>query len=431
MATLLPNGVQQFFSANGTPLNAGSVTFYVPGTTTPKDTWQDAAQTILNTNPVILDTAGEAIIYGTGSYRQIVQDSAGNTIWDELTSDTAVGGVAAGGTSTGTPNAQVIAASSFTQQNEQQIVFIVGDGLTNTGDTTIAPGGGAGIPVLKDTAAGPTPLTGGELVAANAYTLTYDQARGAFHVTATPQSVPTTFADNTFNIYDSGDSTKKLAFDASGISTGTTRTVTAADASGVMMLTGAGITDVASASVMNLGASPTIDIRITGSSSITDFGSAPAGTRRKGYCAGSPVFVYNSSKLVLPGGANISASPSDRFEALCLAPNDWIILWYQKVSGTSIYGLAVNQTWQNVIGSRAVNTTYQNTTSSPIMVSWSGQSASGSVVLAVSTDASAWVTMGSVSASSNVGTITAVVPPSHYYRVTLTGGATSYWAELR
>lgn len=85
-ATLLPNAMQQFFDTFGVPLAGGLVFFYVPGTTTPKDTWQDATQTILNTNPVELDAGGMAVIWGSGSYRQLVQDSNGVTIWDQITS---------------------------------------------------------------------------------------------------------------------------------------------------------------------------------------------------------------------------------------------------------------------------------------------------------------------------------------------------------
>lgn len=86
VATFLPNAKQYFTDPNGLPLAGGSVYFYVPATTTPKNTWQDAAQTILNTNPVVLDASGTAIIFGTGDYRQIVKDAAGNTIWDQVVS---------------------------------------------------------------------------------------------------------------------------------------------------------------------------------------------------------------------------------------------------------------------------------------------------------------------------------------------------------
>lgn len=182
MASLLPVPEQQWIDANGAPLANGTVAFYVPGTMTPKDTYQDSGETILNTNPVTLDAAGRAIIYGSGVYRAIVKDAGGNEIYDQLTADTAAGGLAWGGTSSGTPNAQIISASSFTQQDGQQISFLVGSGLTNTGAATIAPGGTGAIPILRDTSSGPTNLGGGELVAGNAASLIYDAARGAFHL---------------------------------------------------------------------------------------------------------------------------------------------------------------------------------------------------------------------------------------------------------
>ncbi len=84
-ASILPNGKNSFIDINGNPLVGGTVTFYEPGTLSLKDTWQDSTQTILNTNPIILDSRGQAIIYGYGIYRQRVKDSLGNLIWDELT----------------------------------------------------------------------------------------------------------------------------------------------------------------------------------------------------------------------------------------------------------------------------------------------------------------------------------------------------------
>jgi lysophospholipase L1-like esterase len=84
---LVQNGKQSFSDVNGRPLIGGKVYFFAPGTDTPKDTWQDYAQTVLNTNPVILDARGEASIYGGSSYRQVLRDSAGNLIWDQYLPD--------------------------------------------------------------------------------------------------------------------------------------------------------------------------------------------------------------------------------------------------------------------------------------------------------------------------------------------------------
>src|SRR5690606_7048940 len=47
--------------------------------------WQDSGQTTPNTNPVVLDAAGNAIIYGQGTYSQKVEDADGNLIWNAPT----------------------------------------------------------------------------------------------------------------------------------------------------------------------------------------------------------------------------------------------------------------------------------------------------------------------------------------------------------
>lgn len=88
-AQLLMNGEQTFVDANGVPLDGGLVYMYIPNTSTFKNTWQDAGETIVNTNPIVLDAAGRTIIYGDGQYRQVVRDRLGNLIWDQLTTSIA------------------------------------------------------------------------------------------------------------------------------------------------------------------------------------------------------------------------------------------------------------------------------------------------------------------------------------------------------
>jgi hypothetical protein len=180
MATILPTGETQFLDGNGDPLTAGTVTFYIPGTTTPKDTWQNSGQSILNSNPVTLDAAGRAIIYGSGAYRQVVKDQFGNLIWDTETSEPNAGSVSFGGTSAGTVNAQTLSAAQFSFIDGQIISFVAG--LSNTGAATMSVGGSSPIPILKNGVGGPVSLAAGDIVAGNSYFIQYSASLAAFNL---------------------------------------------------------------------------------------------------------------------------------------------------------------------------------------------------------------------------------------------------------
>lgn len=81
----LPAPELQFLDANGTPIAGGTVTTYIPGTDTLKDTWSDMAGTAVNTNPIVLDAAGRCLCQGSGEYRFVLRDALGNLIYDQLT----------------------------------------------------------------------------------------------------------------------------------------------------------------------------------------------------------------------------------------------------------------------------------------------------------------------------------------------------------
>jgi hypothetical protein len=93
---ILPNGKCQFIDQNGAPLVNGSVYFYAPSTTNPLPTYQDSAGTIANTNPIQLDSRGQAIIWGGATYRQVVKDASGVTVWDQIVSAAASAAALAG-----------------------------------------------------------------------------------------------------------------------------------------------------------------------------------------------------------------------------------------------------------------------------------------------------------------------------------------------
>ncbi len=144
---LLPLPRQVFYDQNGVPLAGGFVYTYVPGGTTPKTTWQDSAGTTPNSNPIVLDAGGSALIYGSGTYQLTVTDADGGSIpaYSGVTAtfggSTPIGTVAtvvALRASTGTPPIQQIWVGGY---------FTIGDGgegnfWYNASDTTSADNGG-------------------------------------------------------------------------------------------------------------------------------------------------------------------------------------------------------------------------------------------------------------------------------------------------
>ena len=71
----------QAYDGNGNPLDGGFLYTYAANSSTAKATYSDKGLTAANTNPVVLNARGEAVVYGTGQYKFILRDSAGSLIW--------------------------------------------------------------------------------------------------------------------------------------------------------------------------------------------------------------------------------------------------------------------------------------------------------------------------------------------------------------
>jgi hypothetical protein len=72
----------QFFDNDGNPLVAGKLYTYAAGTTTPLATYTDSTGATPNTNPVILNSRGEANIWlGQDPYKFLLKTSTDSTIW--------------------------------------------------------------------------------------------------------------------------------------------------------------------------------------------------------------------------------------------------------------------------------------------------------------------------------------------------------------
>jgi len=84
MATtsLSPTPKLQFFDLNGAPLSGGLLYTYAAGTTTPLASYTDSTGNFANTNPIVLDSRGEANVWLEGAiYKFALYTSVGVLIW--------------------------------------------------------------------------------------------------------------------------------------------------------------------------------------------------------------------------------------------------------------------------------------------------------------------------------------------------------------
>lgn len=74
---LMPSPRQRYFNNNGTVASGCLLYTYAAGTSTPQTTWSDLDGTVPNSNPIILDSNGEAVIYWSGAYKVDLKTAVG------------------------------------------------------------------------------------------------------------------------------------------------------------------------------------------------------------------------------------------------------------------------------------------------------------------------------------------------------------------
>ena len=83
MAGLTPTPKQQIFGSDGAPLVGGKIYTYAAGTTTPAATYTDYSAGTANTNPIILDSYGQANIWllTSTSYKFVVKTATDTLLY--------------------------------------------------------------------------------------------------------------------------------------------------------------------------------------------------------------------------------------------------------------------------------------------------------------------------------------------------------------
>lgn len=267
-----------------------------------------------------------------------------------------------------------------------------------------------------------------------------------------------TFRDNKFEVVDNTDNTKKVALEVSGVTTGTTRTLTVPNKDGTIAVT----SDLAAVSALD-SVNSTI---VTGTYSVSGSTTATI-TATHAFAIGQEVFITftNTSGSAISAAkftiASVSGSTSftvtlgssttsggnvtvERYGLMAVANAAEMTAGTSQIKAVTpkLYAdstLGVGQTWQ--LPTRVVGTSYQNTTGKPIQVcfSFTPNSGAGSTTVLgeVSTDGTTWVSIirarNSIDQDVNGGNVSFIVPNSLYYRITRSGNSidTSIWAELR
>lgn len=99
----------------------------------------------------------------------------------------------------------------------------------------------------------------------------------------------------------------------------------------------AGQVNVASAGTCDIGAAAAQRVQITGTTTITSFGTV-ANELRFVTFAGALTLTHNATSLILPGGANITTAAGDSGILASDASGNWRCLAYQRASGQALAG---------------------------------------------------------------------------------------------
>lgn len=94
--------------------------------------------------------------------------------------------------------------------------------------------------------------------------------------------------------------------------------------------------DIASATTTDIGAATGNFVHITGTTTITGFGTVAAGTIRDLTFDGALILTHNGTSLILPTGANITTAAGDTCVAVSEGSGNWRVLSYQRKSGVAL-----------------------------------------------------------------------------------------------
>ena len=219
-------------------------------------------------------------------------------------------------------------------------------------------------------------------------------------------------------------------------------------------------TDVASATSVDLGAQTSRNIRITGTTTITSFGTAgPADNVPYLVRFAAAVTLTNGTSLILPGAANIITAAGDVAIIVHDSASIWRVIAYFRtgmpplIAGTgagnllalnasvqipavdgslltNMKSLGAGQTLQDVTASRAAGVIYQNASGKDLLWTAFTQpgSSSGITAMVGATASTLTTRCGQTVGASNLGTVTTIIAAWEFYEL---AGTFTKWLEYR
>ena len=152
----------------------GKLHTYAAGGTTPQATYSDAAGSTPNSNPVVLDSTGSAIVRGSGAYHLVLKDATDtNTLWDE---DSLLYGVGTINYAVDSGTVNTLAISNAAVSATTGTTCKVKSVYTNTSTSvTLACNGGSAFAVKMNNLQ--VPAVGQRLIVGRALSIWYSTAR--------------------------------------------------------------------------------------------------------------------------------------------------------------------------------------------------------------------------------------------------------------
>jgi hypothetical protein len=401
MASLTPTPKQQIYGSDGAPLVGGKIYTYSAGTTTPLATYTDAGAGTANTNPIILNSLGQANIWlGSASYKFSVYTSADVLLYtvDNISAPLDSAGLAT-------------ALSSPTP---------IGNTTPNTGAFTTLTATTGNITTVNATTVNAATITATGTVTAE--TLTFEGG-GSMTKPSEPgiQAITASVAGNALTVTLSATT---LDFRSATLSSGTVVARVIASPISVVVSSGSTLGTVSAVqsrivvlAIDNAGTVELAVVNIAGGNDLTETGLISTTAEGGGGSADSASTIYSTTART-----NVAYRVVGYVESTQATAGTWVtapstIQGYGGQALASMSSIGYGQTWQTV--TRTSGTTYYNTTGKPIFIAYE-KSTTGSCELIVN-----GVTVGNAFGNAGVaiGFVSAVIPVGASYSLNATAAA--------